>query len=89
MEQINKNKAAEHFNINCFIKFKILLLIKQYVIIRKQPKLTMVTEDALGLFLWTGRNECSHKVVGERNRINKYKEQNMGLERRGETRPVN
>lgn len=45
----------------------------------------MVSKDALGHFLWGGREECAHKVVGKREQEN-HKKQNLGLRERNDNK---
>lgn len=59
----------------------IFLLQLKAVVGSEWLQLTVVSEDALCLFLCSGRDECAHKVVGKRDQEN-HKEQNLGLKER-------
>lgn len=48
-------------------------------------KLTAISKDALGLFLWSMRDKCAYQVVGKGDHED-YKEQNLGLRDRSKWR---
>ena len=64
-------KIEKHSLFTQLLNFKAVAYSKEH-------ELTSVSKDPLGLFFFTGRDDCSHQVVGKWDQEND-KEQNLCL----------